>query len=82
MQFPHLVWAIAQRRQRNYELASAIGVSESKFSRAMRGLLDFSPEQRQRIATILDLPENWLFQKPRPPGPTCKPAQEKVAVPM
>jgi transcriptional regulator with XRE-family HTH domain len=65
--FPNLLWAMAARRVRHFEVADAAAMSESQFSRAVNGRTDFSPNERTRIAKFLGYPERWLFEDIRPP---------------
>ena len=67
MRYPNLLWALADRRMPNYRLAHELGTSESRFSRAMRGLTQFSADERHLIAELLGYPAQWLFQQPQPP---------------
>lgn len=67
MLYPNLAWAISNKRLPNYQVASLARLSESSFSRALSGRRDFSPEERERIATVLNFPAEWLFQEPVPP---------------
>ena len=67
MQYPNLAWAIAVRNSTHYATAAAVGLSESRFSRAMNGRVRFSTEERKRIARLLGYPERWLFTEARPP---------------
>lgn len=67
MRFPNLAWALHNSRIRQYELAGALGVSESWLSRALSGRVLFQQEQRKRIAEICGYGEKWLFEIPVPP---------------
>jgi len=67
MQFPNLEWALAGFGPR-YKFAASIGKSESWLSRRLIGRLDFSREDRLRIATALGYPANWLFHEATPPA--------------
>jgi hypothetical protein len=66
MDFPNLVWALAQFGPR-YKFAASIGENESWLSRRLVGRIPFSPSDRERIASALSYPEEWLFAKPAPP---------------
>lgn len=63
----NLLWALAEKRIPHYRAAVAIGVSESRFSRALRRLATFTANERRKIAAFLGYPENWLFAEIRPP---------------
>lgn len=65
--FPNLLWAVGDGRVRHFELAEAAAMSESQFSRALNGRMDFSHEQRDKVARFLGYPANWLFKQVRPP---------------
>ena len=67
MQFPNLIWAVAQRGPQ-YKFAAALGESESWLSRRLSGRVIFSLEERQTIAQALGYPAEWLFQEPQPPA--------------
>lgn len=67
MKFPNLSWAIARRRVPHYEAAVAVGMGESKFSRAMNGRFEFTADERQKIGDFLGYPVEWLFQEVSPP---------------
>lgn len=63
VKFPNLVGAMAAKGKKHYEIALAVRMDESAFSRCVRGLRDFSCEQRQKIAAFLNCPEHWLFKE-------------------
>ena len=67
MRFSNLSWAIARRRLPHYEAAVAVGMGESKFSRALNGRIEFTAGERQKIADFLGYPVEWLFQELTPP---------------
>ena len=68
MKFPNLIWAIARRRLAHYELAVAAELTETKFSKGLNGRVEFSPEERLRIAKVLGYEQDWLFQEIVPPA--------------
>ena len=67
MKYPNLFWACGKNRLANYEVAAAVEVSESRFSRCFSGRTEFRPEERAKIAVYLGYPEGWLFQQADPP---------------
>ena len=67
MKFPNIHWALSERRIAQFQLADAIGWGESKFSRALSGRVEFTPEERMKIAEVLGFPEPWIFQEVVPP---------------
>jgi hypothetical protein len=67
MKYPNLGWAISQRRLAHYEAAARVHMSESRFSRCLSGRAHFSLEEQQKLASFLDYPVAWLFQKVSPP---------------
>ena len=69
LNFPNLLWAVSQFGNR-YQLAAAIGCSESWLSRRLIGRVSFSSEEREVIAQTLGYPADWLFQEPHPPART------------
>lgn len=72
MKFPNLAWAIAHRRFAQYEVGDAIGKRESAFSRAVNGRVEFTSQERAKIALLLGFPEPWLFQQIVPPRVDCE----------
>jgi transcriptional regulator with XRE-family HTH domain len=66
MKFPTLEWAIAQQGSQ-FRFAAALGESESWLSRRLTGRVDFTQEDRERVARALGYPAEWLFQTPTPP---------------
>ncbi len=67
MRFPNLLWAIEHRRLAHYELAGRVGMDASRFSRCLRGRIEFAPHERERVVKVLGFPTEWLFAEPRPP---------------
>ncbi len=67
MKFPNLAWSMKQVRLTNYRLAAILGMGESKFSRSMNGLSEFTPQQKRKISEVLSYPKAWLFAEVRPP---------------
>ncbi len=72
MKFPNLAWAIAHRRFAQYEVGDAIGKRESAFSRAVNGRVEFTSQERAKIALLLGFPQAWLFQEIVPPRVDCE----------
>jgi hypothetical protein len=67
MLFPNLVWAIRASGLTNYRAAGRIGMSESRFSRALRGLIKFKTEEKSQLAGMVGQPVDWLFAEIHPP---------------
>jgi hypothetical protein len=67
MKFPNLAWAI-RKRGYQFQFATQIGEGESWVSRRLTGRVEFTDEDRERVARILGFPKHWLFQAPEPPG--------------
>jgi transcriptional regulator with XRE-family HTH domain len=67
MKFPNLEWAIDQQRFAHYEVAAEADMSPSTFSRCLSGRVEFSAEERGKIASLLGYPATWLFQEIVPP---------------
>lgn len=63
MEYPNIGWAMAKRGCRNYEVADAAGLSESQFSRSLRGRRELSPVEKQRIASFLGFEADVLFAR-------------------
>jgi hypothetical protein len=60
----NLQWKIRALGFKNYQVASAANVSESKFSRALSGRSELSLSEQSRIATALGVSDHaWLFKK-------------------
>ncbi len=68
MKFPNLAWAGSQARLANYQVAAVARMSESRFSRCLAGRLEFSADERARLAAHFGYPEYWLFQQVHPPA--------------
>lgn len=66
MKFLNLAWAIRQQGSQ-FRFALRLGESESWLSRRLTGRVDFTAEDRNRVAAALGYPESWLFQTPTPP---------------
>ena len=67
MNFPHLLWSIANWGP-HYKLARAVGCSESRLSRCLYGRSEFTIEEREAIARVLGRSEKWLFEMVEPPA--------------
>ena len=67
MKFPNLAWAIRERGSQ-FQFAARLGESESWISRRLTGRIEFTEEERRRIADTLGYPARWLFQAPEPPS--------------
>jgi hypothetical protein len=76
MKFPNLNWAISNRGLAKFNLAHKLDQSEAWLSRRLNGHLDFAPDERKRIAMVLEYPVEWLFREPRPPRRS--PARKEV----
>jgi ribosome-binding protein aMBF1 (putative translation factor) len=68
MKYPNLIWAIEQRRLAQYELAKAIGITESRLSRCLSGRLKFSDKEQRKLSGLLRYGEDWLFAEITPPS--------------
>ncbi len=66
MKFLNLVWAIREHGSQ-FRFAAALGESESWLSRRLTGRVEFTAEERERLAKALGYPTAWLFQTPEPP---------------
>ncbi len=65
--FPRVRAAMAEKGRAQYEVARRVGMSESRFSRCLRGVDEFCAEEREKIAKFLGYPKDWLFQEIKPP---------------
>jgi hypothetical protein len=70
MTFPNLCWAMANSRLTHYHVATAVHMSETRFSRCLSGRAKFLPEERKRLASHLSYPAEWLFLAASPPPRT------------
>ncbi len=60
----NLRWKIQISGRKNYEVAAAANLSESKFSRALAGRADLSGSEQERIAAALGVADRtWLFKQ-------------------
>jgi hypothetical protein len=60
----NLSWKIRTLGRKNYEIAAAANLSESKFSRALAGRAELSGTEQERIAAALGVEDRiWLFKK-------------------
>jgi hypothetical protein len=66
VKYPNVRYATFVRGLTQYRLASSVGMSESRLCRCSRGVQEFTPEERTRIAQALRFDEKWLFERPRP----------------
>lgn len=66
MRFPNLAWALRYHRLQHFRFAEMLGMNEARFSRGLNGRLEFTPEERERIARALGFTEIWLFAEPVP----------------
>jgi transcriptional regulator with XRE-family HTH domain len=67
VRFPNLAWAI-RRHGSQFQFAAQLRESESWVSRRLSGRVEFTDNDRERVAEILGYPANWLFQPPKPPA--------------
>jgi len=67
MRYLNLAWAIRQQGSQ-FRFAASLGESESWLSRRLTGRVDFTQEERDRVAIALGYPADWLFQAPTPPS--------------
>jgi hypothetical protein len=67
VKFPNLTWAIRERGSQ-FQFAAQLGESESWMSRRLTGRVEFTDEERERVALTLGFRADWLFQTPQPPA--------------
>jgi hypothetical protein len=67
MGYPNLLWILANKKIPHYRLANRVGISESRFSRALNGRQKFSTGERRVISKIMGYSERWLFASPNVP---------------
>jgi len=73
--------ALAARRERQYDLAARVGITEGYLSLIIVGRKRATPELRARLAAALNVKESWLFSRrphavraavaPQPESGTC-----------
>lgn len=81
MLYPNLAWAIDHKRLAHYELALNVGMERTRLSRCLNGAAEFALREKERIATALDFPMEWLFAEPRPPRMTPRPFEQDAPTP-
>jgi hypothetical protein len=60
----NLSWKIRTLGRKNYEIAAAVNISESKFSRVLAGRADLTAGEQDRIAKALGVDDHiWLFKR-------------------
>jgi transcriptional regulator with XRE-family HTH domain len=67
MKYPNLAWALRSKGLRQYQVARAIGMAPSAFSRGLAGYGPFSTDQRCALAKLLGMSSAWLFREIAPP---------------
>ena len=67
MKYLNLAWAIRQQGSQ-FRFALQLGESESWLSRRLTGRVDFTTQERDRVARALGYPAEWLFATPNPPS--------------
>jgi transcriptional regulator with XRE-family HTH domain len=67
MKYLNLAWAIRQQGSQ-FRFALRLGESESWLSRRLTGRVEFTTEERNRVACALTYPAEWLFATPNPPS--------------
>jgi len=67
MKYLNLAWAIRQQGSQ-FRFAARLGESESWLSRRLTGRLQFTADERARVANALGYSAEWLFQEPQPPA--------------
>jgi len=74
--YPNLKLQLWKTGIRQNRLAKMLGLDEAMLSKIVNGFRQPSPQIRERIASLLESDEQWLFQ-PAQLGP----AQEEEAAP-
>jgi transcriptional regulator with XRE-family HTH domain len=60
----NLSWKIRTLGRKNYQIAAAVDMSESKFSRVLAGRADLTAGEQDRIAAALGVADrDWLFKR-------------------
>ena len=73
MSYPHLEFALKEKRLRHYELAKLLKLPATTLTLRMSGRTPFAPHERARTAEWLGLDEAWLFEPGQLPRQSPKP---------
>ena len=65
--YPNLKLQIWKSGIRQNRLAKVLGIDETVLSKIVNGFREPSAEVRQKISTLLESDEGWLFEKTVPP---------------
>lgn len=65
--YPNLKLQLWKAGIRQNRLANMLGMDESMVSKIMNGFREPSPELRARIAVLLKMDEQWLFERSEAP---------------
>ncbi len=76
--YPNLKLQLFRTGMRQNRLAQCLGVDESILSKIVNGFREPSPELRERIASLLQTDEKWLFQWIDPPEHEEAPAPSRL----
>jgi transcriptional regulator with XRE-family HTH domain len=71
---------LLRRGMRQNQLARLLEMDESMLSRIMNGFRPPAPQVRERIATLLQADETWLFSSTPDAAAGAAPAAEKEAL--
>jgi len=73
---------LAERRERQVDLAAKVGISDGNLSLIISGRRQATPELRARLAAALEVSEKWLFAKNalKVPASARRPASSTEAV--
>jgi transcriptional regulator with XRE-family HTH domain len=78
--YPNLRLQLWRMRIRQNQLSKMIPLDETVLSKIMNGFRVPAPEIRQRIASLLEADEQWLFElTPARPGPGGAEIQAETA---
>ena len=66
--YPNLKLQLFKTGMRQNRLAQCLGMDESILSKMINGFREPSPEQREKIASLLGGDVEWLFQQADPPN--------------
>ena len=67
--YPNVKYQIFRLGLRQNSLAKSLGVGDAALSKLINGYREPSPEQRRRLASLLQADEVWLFEKHEPVRP-------------
>jgi transcriptional regulator with XRE-family HTH domain len=72
--YPNLKLQLWKSGMRQNQLARLLGMDETVLSKIVNGFRHPSLQVRRRIADLLEIDEQWLFEAAEQPGPKARAA--------